>query len=657
DLGTRRGLRQVHRQFNDIHARLHQAYMSAKDQRFPQLMAGVVGLMVKMNVDVILRQKLFERGILQKVVWLLEYEETRPVALQTLLGFTYYTGRFCKTIHKDVARLNEALSRLVAVHSTDPLIVEIILAIMAHATKCVLDDSSQHAALASDAIFLIPSQLSVVSAISNPANHSLSTLTHALQLLAFPTERFPEECSKVPALQSLLVAFLRSNDIGTRALAMTGLLNVSRHSVSTQVDSLDVRLQQLGDALQGLIPHPSAFADIPPEEFKRWLPHSHSMLLYRSSIEYLTSMAQAAQDHNFQALGHKLADLFQRSPLVIEADWKAFQQVTSAPEPRSASIPSQFESCLDTLPECIRVLREKGGASDVTAADIIEMKCLLMDGCLSEAIAFATGVLEREPRLAFAHYVLSMDCEPENSLHMAKAGLQCPGVTQFLREHMLWRAVDMGCRKALTAMLRAVSGGDEAEGRRAQEESRVLLISALNDAETLIAEMAPDTPLLLALYGWTILITLVLRGNKVTSALDELEPVFRSIDTTKELMRYFGYPVNKTDLYLAWNLIVETYWASGEEWRPVIEAYDGLGGRIGHFEPHMSVGLSTWFTADNCDPTVDDRATLARCSSCKSPSAALKRCKGCRIAWYCDRACQRSDWSMHRDTCKGRRQR
>ncbi|KAI1782472.1 hypothetical protein LXA43DRAFT_905673 [Ganoderma leucocontextum] len=636
DLSTRRGLKRVHKQFEDIYEQLHHVYTSATQRRFPLVMAAVVGLIVKMNVDDILREKLFQRGLLQMVFSLLDYEDTRLVGLQTLLGFTYYKGRSGSTISRELASQHRVLSDLINVHSHDPRAIEVAVSILAHATTSALDAFRLPNSPIPQEILFRPTHAFVISALRNPANHRLSLLTHALQLLISPIERFPEECQRVRSLRSLLVSFLRSKDIGTRALALVGIFNLSR--VGLEPDRQSVPLGSLGNALRGTIPQPQAFADVPREEFLRSLSNSHAVNLYGASMKYLSAMAKAAHDHDFYTLGHTLSKLFQASLSSIRGRWREFEEEVGVP----SSSASPFTLCSDTLPECARALREKGAPSDLAAADVIEMKFLIMRDRLAEAIVYATEVLERAPRMAFAYYVISLGTHVEDSLGAAKEGLRCPDVTPFLREHLLWRSIDLATRKALTIMVQTTTEG-EVSSRR--QESLSLLLSAMEDAETFVQDMPCDTPLLLTVLGWIVLLTVVLRGHQLGANLRELQTVLKKITKTEEVMRYFGCSINKTEVYVAWSQIVETFASSSAEWGDLVQSYDALEARIGHCEIRYCYPLSPSSRPGD----------LAHCSGCGCSSAVLRKCNGCEETWYCDTQCQRSHWGEHKAECQRRR--
>ena len=49
-------------------------------------------------------------------------------------------------------------------------------------------------------------------------------------------------------------------------------------------------------------------------------------------------------------------------------------------------------------------------------------------------------------------------------------------------------------------------------------------------------------------------------------------------------------------------------------------------------------------------------ATAEQCASCKNTpnqtDQKLKLCAGCKMTWYCNVDCQRSDWDIHKLQCK-----
>ncbi|KAI1782939.1 hypothetical protein LXA43DRAFT_1103224 [Ganoderma leucocontextum] len=273
----------------------------------------------------------------------------------------------------------------------------------------------------------------ILEVLHNPANYRPSLMTHALQFLVMPSDQFPDQCKQNPSLLSLLVAFLRSKDSSTRTHSMIGILNLSQ--ADAEADHHNVELRHLGDALRGTMPLPQLFTETPREDFLRLLDCSYTSHLYRSSVDYLIAMEQAARDRNFCALGHRLADLFQQSPSTMEGFWSQLEREAGRP-PTTGS--EKFSLYSDVLLGCAEALRIRGSAHDQVAADIIEMKFLLMRHRLTEAIALGTHVLKRQPRLAYAHYIVSLGTHTKYSLRAARKGLKCPDVTPFLRQHMLW---------------------------------------------------------------------------------------------------------------------------------------------------------------------------------------------------------------------------
>ena len=62
DITTRGGLKKVHTNFNVIYNRIDNAYQ--KNLGNYKIRGGIVGIFAKMCVDSILRNKLFEKGVL-----------------------------------------------------------------------------------------------------------------------------------------------------------------------------------------------------------------------------------------------------------------------------------------------------------------------------------------------------------------------------------------------------------------------------------------------------------------------------------------------------------------------------------------------------------------------------------------------------------------
>ena len=444
------------------------------------------------------------------MVSLLDYEATRFVALHTLLRITFYEETSGGLILRDLAARVGALERFLHGGSGDPRLVEVAMTVITHSTLFALNSHAENDITPSE-ISLLQTLIATMSSLSNTGNHSVTFLIHALQLLVSPTEFFPEECKKALTLPSVLVAFLRSKDVGTRGLALTGILNLC--GVDSEPDRDVVMVQHISDALDGKITSPLAFADAAPGVLQQFFDNSYARTLYDSCQDYFAAMTRAANDHDLYTLGHTVAHLFQQSAFGVDIDWKEVEEAAGT----SLSSSSPYLNCSDILPECVRALRERGGRSDLVSADIIDMKFFLVRDRFQEAYDLAIEVVEREPRLAYAHHVISMGSHPARSLLAARVGSLCPDVTPHLRQQLLWRAIEIASRQAFKAMARAANSDVQCEAGTA------ILRTALADGETLIAEMAPDNPLLLSILEWTIVNTIVLRADQIGPKFEGLE--------------------------------------------------------------------------------------------------------------------------------------
>ncbi|KAI0715485.1 hypothetical protein C8T65DRAFT_606962 [Cerioporus squamosus] len=639
DFTTSLGLKQVALHFDRIYDMLEDLYLLARAHDSPQVMAGVAIIWIRMCADIVIREKMVDRALLDRVVALLNPKPTRRIALEMLLALTHYCSFSHSVFLEKVARKNGVLVQLLQDSDSDPTVAELIVVIMSHTIPTTVssfpvDQSGDRAAA-----YSIHSVLqSTVALLRKPGTCTPSMLSHALSLLAIPAEEFPRQCKGVEPLPRLFVAFLRSKDVVARAVAMDALIDVSR--AESERDRYAVDLSRVRDILAGTQELPEGL-----EVDEDWLTRSNAFDLYSSTVDYFTAISQLAMDRDFLEHGRRLADIVQRSPCAVEGEWRALEDDGEVAQ--SDRLPLRLWS--DALVECARALRLTGAHGDRNAADILDMKYLLIRGRLLEAVALAKRVIAKNPNLVYAWYVVSLSGDTENGLHAAKEGLQCAGVTQFLRTQMLWRAVDLGVGRALSILTSCI--GEDSPKRA---EGTAILSVALQDTDTFIEETPGDAPLVLTVLGWRIILKLLLSGSDMSSNLHELRGTFRQIRTTVNLMKAMGYAINRSALYLTWSYVSDHYQEAEREWGALIQAYDRVDPNVGCPATYFSIGTDYPTRIHNAGAMVPRRREARRCARCGSPSASLKRCKGCMTARYCDPVCQRAHWLVHRETCSGR---
>ena len=57
----------------------------------------------------------------------------------------------------------------------------------------------------------------------------------------------------------------------------------------------------------------------------------------------------------------------------------------------------------------------------------------------------------------------------------------------------------------------------------------------------------------------------------------------------------------------------------------------------------------------NCLKVEEDKEGENKCAYCNQSNGKLFQCTGCRSVKYCDKNCQRSDWTNHKTVCKGKK--
>ncbi|CDO78081.1 hypothetical protein BN946_scf184702.g2 [Trametes cinnabarina] len=674
DLTTRHGLKRVHARFNELYKRLDATYSSANRRGNEKAMGSVVGIMAKMCADAILRDKLFQKGLLQKVMPLLDIESTRHIALQALTVVTHHGGLLAR---QEIARHNGGLTKIMQDHPDDPKIAELVIITVAHATEAVVACEETPDPRLVKAAAIRPTLQATLAALRRPT-YSHVMHTHALSLLTVPTQHCPQDCKAVPSLLNFFAAMTRSKNINTRAVAFTAILRLPIAESEYERSHLDPN-RLLAIYQRGTPQHLSdILMDYGPES-------SELYLTIYSTVDYQKAMMQALQDRDMYSLGKKLVDLIQRTEFAIaEGGFQMDGPGGARSFANESIVPGlPFARWTDALPLCAKAMRAKCTPADLDAADIIEMKFYMIRGRLPEAIALGHSALKRNRDLAYAYYIVSMGADVEDGLRAVKKGLKCKKIASFVRFQMLWRAVGHAAQRGLE-ILRESAEGD----MQARAEGTAFLMSAWEDAKTYVLEAPPDSRHMLEVLSWYALLTILIRGHELSEDLRELDPARRKMKTAMEFMNHMGYSITKTQLNLARELILKHYTDGAREWGAFVKHCDDLDARfqeeyVGSPPESADDDLAEWL--ERIDLVSDDedhggthghsnaygsghhhgRALpqarneksnyeLYRCSWCGNPSAVLRKCGGCGNTRYCDSGCQKSHWSEHKLDCKGR---
>ncbi|KAG6836737.1 hypothetical protein H0H93_004143 [Arthromyces matolae] len=305
DLSTRSGLKKVHANFDAIYRKLDKACEKYSDNE--RIAGGVIVIYSQMCADSLLRNKLFEKGLLGKLLPLLDIESSRHMALRALSTITHHGG---VEIRKEISRQTTSkLLQLVDEFSDDKNIGELVVTILSHSITGVLDGEqvTDPALLAS---MDIRSILKVTTDTSKKEWASPYLINHALGLLAASTLHASDICKAYPPALRYLVAGLRSTDWVIRCCSLGGVIRLHRNESEPDMRALDpnkfVACVQRG--------FPAHLEDrILDYGFQR----CDTFLTVLTTRDYQKAMVDCARDHNMYSLGLKLAEYILRTEFAI----------------------------------------------------------------------------------------------------------------------------------------------------------------------------------------------------------------------------------------------------------------------------------------------------------------------------------------------------
>ena len=434
---------------------------------------------------------------------LLDYESTRHMALNALTVVTHHGGVVAR---REIARKNGVLVRLIQAHPEDAKVLELATVTMAHATSAVLSVEDPPDSGLVKEIQVRAVLKSTIEGVQKPfASHYM--IDHALGLLSSATRHCPQDCKATPSMLTLLVSYLRSMNLTARCTALGGLIRLTANESEPDRQNFDPN--KLVAAVQRRFP--DNLSDLMMDY---GLERCDTMLTLKSTSDYQRAMMRCAQDHDLYALGRTLAMLIQRTEFSIAEGM--FQTDGPGGRRETIDIGLPFTMWTDALPHCARALRARGGAADLDMADVLDLKFFIIRQRIPDAISLGQRAVERNPELAYAYYAISMGADHEQGLRAVKKGLKCKNVTPFVRNYMLWRAVEHAGDLGVMFLQDAKVG----DSRHA--EGVAFLMSAWEDAKTFTAEAPPDNRHMQTIVNWYIILTIAIKGPELSEDLREL---------------------------------------------------------------------------------------------------------------------------------------
>ncbi|KIJ14557.1 hypothetical protein PAXINDRAFT_163312 [Paxillus involutus ATCC 200175] len=648
DLTRRSGLKKVYNNFDVIYKRIDDVYVANVGN--VKITGGIVAIYTKMCADSILRNLLFEKGLLAKIMPLIQQDASRHLALRALTTVTHHGGG---DIRKEICLQTPVLIKILQDHPDDLQSAELAISTLAHAVGAAINEAQKPPEKYIKAL-KVPTLLPLIIQFISKPGAGLQLLHHALELLAHTTFHCWQACRACPAMIEFLAASLRSSDLSIRCSTLGALLRLN--GISSEPD------QRFNDPNKLIAAVQRGFPDHLSDASMDYGPTlCDSTLTLRSVADYQKAMMQTAQDRDLYKLGLTLAELITRNEFSVgEGGFQVMNERTGKPEFMDVGLP--FKMWTDALPLAANAIRAKGRAQEVDLADMIDMKFFIVRARIPEATALAKKSIQRNPKLPYFYYVMTLGIDVEEGLRCAKKGLKCKNVTRFVRFGLMHRAVEIAGNLGVCRIQ------ESREGDRKWEEGIAFLTSAFEDAKTYVAEAPPDARHMKNVLYWYICLAIAIKGPEMSTNLSELQAALAKLKIADDFSNFFGTKPPKTQLRLTQETILKYYTPGVQKWNSVVSRFDSA---VAEEEHIISPGrgedqLVAWledlrFENGDQEPQPEkcshskittNTVELYRCSWCGNPSAVLRKCSGCEKARYCDGSCQKSAWPEHKGVCK-----
>ncbi|KDR72533.1 hypothetical protein GALMADRAFT_101649 [Galerina marginata CBS 339.88] len=647
DLGTRGGMKKIHANFDEIYARMEKLYQESGNNI--KVQGAIVGLFAKMSIDSILRNKLFEKDTLNKIIPLLHEDETRHLALRALNIITHHGG---SSVRVEIAKHANDVTKLIRDLPDDDTVIELGVSTLTHSIMAAVEglkSPTYPEALAS--INMVEVLKTTMEVVKRPHPNSHSIVAHAIELLSVSSLQAAAAFKAYPTAINFLAAGMRSKDWSSRCICLGGLIKLNL--LDAYEDELYPDPYRFNVAINSRMPH--HLADI-MQRYGSTKGNVH-MTIFCSS-ESTEAMLAYAQNRDLYALGLKQASLVVQTEYSITA---------GAFEDHADHVDMPFVSWTDSLPFTAKAIREKGKPDERDLADILDMKYLVISQRLPEALEMAKKGIERNPEQAYFHYILSLSGNPVQGLRSAKKGLKCKKMTPFVKYQMLQRAVDHAARMGLH-LFQDMPDPSEPSWK----EAVAFLMSAVEDAKAYIDSAPPDNRYMRNVCSWYILLSVLVKPD-ISPELRELDDALKRLSIANQFSEFFGFSPSKNETTLAQQVVVKYYPLGVKEFSKVFENFDKA-------EPESATtvvdrkkaddDLAEWLedirledgtmqVLQRCDGyhrpgssvNEEEFVTMYRCSWCRNPSAVLRKCSGCGQMRYCDSSCQRAHWKEHKKVC------
>ncbi|KAK7047902.1 hypothetical protein VNI00_006230 [Paramarasmius palmivorus] len=561
DLTTRSGLKKVHAKFDAIVGRLDQVYAEHEDN--VRIAGGVVGIYAKMCADSILRNKLFQRGFVSKLLPLLDKPYSLHMALRSLSSVAHHGSDI---VHTELAKLTPNLLRLLDEFPEDPKVAELSITIMSHSIVGVV---AKHVTLATHTPYK-PPYLKIrplLDAICKQLKNPTATrylIDHAVTLLSHLAYHYGAEIKAHKSTVHFFLAGLRNKNWEFRCQCLSGIIRMHLHEDEDDMHLFDPNIYlQLAKKRW-----PDNLADVFSDYGQA---RTDMYIRMTTQRDFQNALMKVASSRDLYAFGLSLYELIMRT------EWAIADGFFQEQDPRtgqlkmidSSALGLPFQRYPDALPHCAKAIRAKGKPEELDKADVLDIKYLIMKQRTREAADMARNSLQRNPDFAYYHYAISLTADHVEGLKASKKGLKCKQTTLFIRYQLIQRAVEHAGDYGLATLNEA--GHDSTKW----EEGVAFLMSALDDSKLFVREAPPDNHRMRNVLYWNILLGVLVRGPDASPDLREIKSSLSKLKFTDDFTEFMGLRPPNTQLRLAQETLVKNFESGVTEWGDIIANMEG----------------------------------------------------------------------------------
>jgi hypothetical protein len=340
---------------------------------------------------------------------------------------------------------------------------------------------------------------------------------------------------KDASILQILVLSLRCSSLNIRLASLDCLLHIDEGELDAKPPSMAQIVSAMKTGLKGSVSK-DILRDTPYRSPQELMASLETVRMMKSYESFIKMMAKFDETRDFRSLGLEVYPLILGSEASFIDPWDESEQ--AGPGLDILVTPARI------LPVCAKKIRDRGIAKESEIADVLYLKWALSNTSAVGRHRIADTAIKRNPGNAYLYYIRSLRASPTEGLEIARKGLMCSGLTDFLRSQLLNLVVE----HSLAAALQSI-GDLEISGSHGVDGPRIArLKSAFGDSANLTLRAPLDGFRTRKTILSHVFLCIAYKGSEISQDLTELQVrLFPSLRCSSlnlgflALSRYFVY--------------------------------------------------------------------------------------------------------------------